>query len=202
MKPFTSHRGLAAPFLRENIDTDLIIPKQFLTTILRSGLGRHLFHDLRYRPDGSEDPAFVLNRAPWRGATVLVAGPNFGCGSSREHAPWALMDFGFRVILAPGFADIFRTNAFKNGLLPAVATPEVLEAVLAAGGEVTVDLEALELRAGGAVHAFTCEPWGRAALLEGLDEIQATLRRLPAIEAYEARRGGTAGWLSGPGTGA
>ena len=123
MNPFTRHTGLAAPLLRDNIDTDLIIPKQFLTTILRSGLGRHLFHDLRYRDDGSEEPGFVLNQPPFRSASILVAGANFGCGSSREHAPWALMDFGIRVILAPGFADIFRTNSFKNGLLPAVAGP-------------------------------------------------------------------------------
>jgi 3-isopropylmalate/(R)-2-methylmalate dehydratase small subunit len=187
MKPFTEHTGLAAPFLRENIDTDLIIPKQFLTTILRSGLGLNLFHDLRYREDGSPDPAFVLNRSEHRGASFLLAGPNFGCGSSREHAPWALMDFGFRAILAPGFADIFRTNAFKNGLLPAVVDPAVVAALATFSGEFTVDLRTLEIRAGDAVYPFTCEPWGRAALLEGLDEIEATMRKLPAIEAYEAR---------------
>ncbi len=188
MTPFSVHTGLAAPFLRENIDTDLIIPKQFLTTILRSGLGRHLFHDLRYGEDGAEDPAFVLNREPWWGATILLGGANFGCGSSREHAPWALMDFGFRVVLAPGFADIFRTNAVKNGLVPGVVTGEVLEALAAHGGAITVDLGALEIRAGAARYPFSCEPWARTALLEGLDEIEGTLRRLPAIEAYEAGR--------------
>lgn len=187
MKPFTVHTGLAAPFLRENIDTDLIIPKQFLTTILRSGLGRNLFHDLRYREDGTPDPGFVLNQPPFQGASFLLAGPNFGCGSSREHAPWALMDFGFRAILAPGFADIFKTNAFKNGLLPAVVEPEVVAALAAFQGDITVDLRTLEIRAGEAVHPFQCEAWGRAALLEGLDEIEATLRKLPAIEAFEAR---------------
>jgi 3-isopropylmalate/(R)-2-methylmalate dehydratase small subunit len=192
MKPFTTHQGQAAPFLRENIDTDLIIPKQFLTTILRSGLGKHLFHDLRYLEDGAEDPAFVLNRAPSRSASILLAGPNFGCGSSREHAPWALLDFGFKVVLAPGFADIFRTNAFKNGLLPGVVEPAVLEALAAHPGEISVDLAALEVRAGDARYPFTCEPWGRTALLEGLDEIQGTLKSLPAIEAYEAAR---AAWL-------
>jgi 3-isopropylmalate/(R)-2-methylmalate dehydratase small subunit len=188
MKPFTTHTGIAAPFLRANVDTDLIIPKQFLTTLQRTGLGRHLFHDPRYLAGGAEDPAFFLNQDPWRGATLLAAGPNFGCGSSREHAPWALLDFGFRVVLAPSFAEIFRTNAFKNGLLPAVVPLPALEALLAAGGAWTVDLEALEVRAGDLKVPFTCEPWGRAALLEGLDEIQATLNRLPAIEAFEAKR--------------
>jgi 3-isopropylmalate/(R)-2-methylmalate dehydratase small subunit len=194
MKPFLSHTGLAAPFIRENIDTDLIIPKQFLTTILRSGLGRNLFNDLRYRQDGTVIEDFLLNREPWRHAAFLLAGANFGCGSSREHAPWALMDFGFRAILAPSFADIFRTNAFKNGLLPAVAAPEAIEALAAHQGDITVDLQALEIRAGNRVYPFTCEPWGRAALLEGLDEIQTTLRKLPAIEAFEAKRAG-ASWL-------
>jgi len=192
MTPFTTHTGPAAPFLRENIDTDLIIPKQFLTTILRSGLGRHLFHDLRYRQDGTEDPGFVLNQEPHRHATLLLAGPNFGCGSSREHAPWALMDFGFRVIVAPSFADIFSTNAFKNGLLPAVVTPADLATLAAFKGDLTVDLQALTIRAGAATCPFQCEPWGRAALLEGLDEIQTTLKRLPAIETFEAKR---AAWL-------
>jgi len=192
MQPFTVHTGLAAVMLQDNINTDLIIPKQFLTTILRSGLGRHLFHDLRTLGEGTEDPGFVLNRDPWRGATLLLAGPNFGCGSSREHAPWALMDFGFRVILAPSFADIFRTNAFKNGLLPAVVAPEVLAALAAHPGELTVDLRSMAITAGATTFPFTCEAWGRSVLLEGLDEIEATLRHLPAIEAFEGRR---AAWL-------
>lgn len=195
MQPFTIQTGLAAAMLQDNLNTDLIIPKQFLKTIHRRGLGRHLFHDLRYRDDGSEEPGFVLNQEPWRNASILVAGANFGCGSSREHAPWALMDFGIRVILAPGFADIFRTNSFKNGLLPAVAGAEALAAAAACRGEVTVDLEAMEIRVDGASYPFQCEPWGRTALLEGLDEIQATLRRTAAIEAYEARRAATAPWL-------
>jgi len=198
MTPFVTHTGKAAPFLRENIDTDLIIPKQFLTTIVRSGLGRHLFHDLRHGEDGAENPAFILNREPFRNATLLLAGPNFGCGSSREHAPWALMDFGFRVILAPGFADIFRNNAFKNGLLPAVVTPEVTEALAAWEGELTVDLRTLEIRAGEAVYTFQCEAWGRTILLEGLDPIETTLQSLPAIEAYEARGAVEREWLRSP----
>jgi len=195
MNPFTTHTGHAAPFLRENIDTDLIIPKQFLTTILRSGLGRHLFNDLRYRQDGSENPDFPLNHEPARSATILLGGPNFGCGSSREHAPWALLDYGFRVVVAPSFADIFSNNSFKNGLLPAIVAPGDLAALAAHPGDLTVDLQTLVIRAGDAAYPFTCEPWGRAALLEGLDEIQTTLNRLPAIEAYEARRGVGAGWL-------
>lgn len=195
MRPFTRHTGTPAPFLRENIDTDLIIPKQFLTTIQRSGLGRNLFHDLRYLPDGSEDLAFVLNKPPFRGATILVAGPNFGCGSSREHAPWALLDFGFRAVLAPSFADIFRTNAFKNGLLPATAPREVLEALLEAGGPITVDLQTQELSAGPLTSPFDCDPLGRAALLEGLDEIETTLRRRQAIEAFERQREAGMAWI-------
>lgn len=195
MQPFTQHTGVPAPFLRENIDTDLIIPKQFLTTIVRSGLGRHLFNDLRYRPDGSEEPGFVLNQPPYRQASILVAGPNFGCGSSREHAPWALLDFGIRVVLAPSFADIFRTNAFKNGLLPAVAPKVALDRLLAAGAPVTVDLQALEARAGDARVPFECDPWGRATLLEGLDEIEATLRRRKAIEAFERQRSERMAWI-------
>jgi 3-isopropylmalate/(R)-2-methylmalate dehydratase small subunit len=195
MQPFTQHTGIPAPFLRENIDTDLIIPKQFLTTIVRSGLGRHLFNDLRYRADGSEEPGFVLNQAAYRQASILVAGPNFGCGSSREHAPWALLDFGIRVVLAPSFADIFRTNAFKNGLLPAVAPKAALDRLLEAPGPMTVDLQALEARAGEVRVPIECDPWGRATLLEGLDEIEATLRRRKAIEAFERQRSERMAWI-------
>ena len=127
MDPFTVLTGIAAPLLRANIDTDLIIPKQFLKTLVRSGLGQHLFSEVRYDAEGRERPDFILNQAPYRAAAILLAGPNFGCGSSREHAPWALKDFGIRAILAPSFADIFAVNAVKNGILRAgVATPEVL----------------------------------------------------------------------------
>jgi len=195
MQPFTTLTGLAAAMPEANINTDLIIPKQFLKTIHRKGLGAHLFNDLRYREDGSEDPAFVLNREPGRSATILLAGPNFGCGSSREHAPWALLDFGIRAVLAPGFADIFATNAVKNGILPGIITPEVLAALVAHTGELTVDLQANEIRAGADTCAFTADPWARTTLLEGLDEIEQTLRGIARVEAFEAGRRAAAPWL-------
>jgi 3-isopropylmalate/(R)-2-methylmalate dehydratase small subunit len=180
MQPFTIHTGLAAAMLQDNLNTDLIIPKQFLKTIHRRGLGRHLFHDLRYRADGSDDPAFVLNREPGRSASILLAGANFGCGSSREHAPWALLDFGFRAVLAPSFADIFATNAVKNGILPAVVAPEALLALAALSG---------------ATFPFRADPWARGILLEGLDEVEQTLRGIDQVAAFEQRRQGTAPWL-------
>ena len=197
MQPFTTHRGLAAPMLRDNVDTDLIIPKQFLKTIHRRGLGQHLFHDPRYREDGSEEPGFVLNREPYRRASILLAGANFGCGSSREHAPWALLDFGFRAVLAPSFADIFHTNAVKNGILPGVAAPEVLAALAGHPGELEVDLRALKVRipATGAEYPLRADPWARGVLLEGLDEIEQTLRGIAPVEAFEARCRETAPWL-------
>ena len=195
MQPFTKLTGLAAAMPEANINTDLIIPKQFLKTIHRKGLGQHLFNDLRYRADGSEDPAFVLNREPGRSASILLAGANFGCGSSREHAPWALLDFGIRAVLAPGFADIFATNAVKNGILPGIITPEVLAALVAHAGELTVDLEANQIRAGAQVFPFKADPWARTTLLEGLDEIEQTLRGIQRVEAFEAGRKAAAPWL-------
>ena len=195
MQPFTTHTGLAAVMLQDNINTDLIIPKQFLKTIHRRGLGRHLFHDLRYREDGSEDPGFVLNREPGRSASFLLAGANFGCGSSREHAPWALLDFGIRAVLAPSFADIFATNAVKNGILPAVVDPAALLALAAHAGPLEVDLAAREIRAGSARFDFRVDPWGRGILLEGLDEIEQTLRGIATVEAFERRRAAEAPWL-------
>jgi len=195
MQPFTVHTGLAAAMLQDNINTDLIIPKQFLKTIHRRGLGRHLFHDLRYREDGSEDPLFALNREPGRSASFLLAGANFGCGSSREHAPWALLDFGIRAVLAPSFADIFATNAVKNGILPAVVAPEALLALAAHAGELEVDLAAQRVRAGAAEYPFRADPWARGILLEGLDEIGQTLRGIGRVEAFEQRRASSAPWL-------
>lgn len=195
MQPFTTLTGLAAAMPEANLNTDLIIPKQFLKTIHRKGLGQHLFNDLRYRGDGSEDPAFVLNREPGRSAQILLAGANFGCGSSREHAPWALLDFGIRAVLAPSFADIFATNAVKNGILPAIITPEVLAALVAHVGELTVDLQANQIRAGAQVFAFQADPWARTTLLEGLDEIEQTLRGIQRVEAFEERRRADAPWL-------
>jgi 3-isopropylmalate/(R)-2-methylmalate dehydratase small subunit len=195
MQPFTIHTGLAAAMLQDNLNTDLIIPKQFLKTIHRRGLGRHLFHDLRYREDGSEDPAFVLNREPGRSASILLAGANFGCGSSREHAPWALLDFGIRAVLAPSFADIFATNAVKNGILPAMVTPEAVAALAVHVGELEVDLTAQRIRAGAAEYPFRTDPWARGILLEGLDEIEQTLRGIAGVEAFEQRREAEAPWL-------
>jgi len=195
MQPFTIQTGLAAAMLQDNLNTDLIIPKQFLKTIHRRGLGRHLFHDLRYREDGSEDPGFVLNREPGRSASFLLAGANFGCGSSREHAPWALLDFGIRAVLAPSFADIFATNAVKNGILPAVVTPEAVAALAIHVGELEVDLTAQRIRAGAAEYPFRTDPWARGILLEGLDEIEQTLRGIAGVEAFEQRREAEAPWL-------
>jgi 3-isopropylmalate/(R)-2-methylmalate dehydratase small subunit len=195
MDPFTTHTGIAAPLLRANIDTDLIIPKQFLKTLVRSGLGRNLFHEIRFDADGRERPGFVLNQAPYRGASILLAGPNFGCGSSREHAPWALKDFGIRAILAPSFADIFFTNCFSNGLLPVVLPMEAIEALTTVSEPLTVDLPAQQVRGGGHTFAFKIEPARKAVLLEGLDEIKRTEANLAAISAYEARRRQEAPWL-------
>jgi 3-isopropylmalate/(R)-2-methylmalate dehydratase small subunit len=195
MQPFTIHTGLAAAMLQDNINTDLIIPKQFLKTIHRRGLGRHLFHDLRYREDGSEDPAFALNREPGRHASFLLAGANFGCGSSREHAPWALLDFGIRAVLAPSFADIFATNAVKNGILPAVLPLETLLVLAAHPGELEVDLQGQRVRAGAAEFPFQTDPWARNILLEGLDEVEQTLRGIGRVEAFEQGRRETAPWL-------
>ena len=195
MTPFTTLTGIAAPLLRSNIDTDLIIPKQFLTTLVRSGLGRHLFHEIRYDTEGLERPDFVLNRTPYRTAAILLAGPNFGCGSSREHAPWALKDFGIRAILAPSFADIFHTNCFANGLLPVPLPMTAIKALAAVKGPLTVDLPAQQVRGGGRTYTFDIEPARKAVLLEGLDEIRRTEANLADIAAYEARRRIEAPWL-------
>ncbi len=195
MEPFTVHTGTAAPLLRANIDTDLIIPKQFLKTLVRSGLGRFLFQELRYDAEGRELPGFILNRPPFRQASILLAGPNFGCGSSREHAPWALKDFGFRVILAPSFADIFYNNCFANGLLPAVLPMAALEALATVAGPLTVDLPAQTVTGGGHQFAFDLEPARKQVLLEGLDEIKRTEANLADIAAFEARRRSSAPWL-------
>ncbi len=195
MEPFTTLTGIAAPLLRANVDTDLIIPKQFLTTLVRSGLGRNLFHEARYDSEGRERPDFILNQAPYRQAAILLAGPNFGCGSSREHAPWALKDFGIRAILAPSFADIFYTNCFANGLLPVQLPMEAIEVLAAVDGPLTVDLPPQQVRGGGHTFAFELEPARKAVLLEGLDEIKRTEANLADITAYERRRRSEAPWL-------
>jgi 3-isopropylmalate/(R)-2-methylmalate dehydratase small subunit len=195
MEPFITLTGIAAPLLRAHIDTDLIIPKQFLTTLVRSGLGRHLFSELRYEADGQERPDFVLNQAPYRAASILLAGPNFGCGSSREHAPWALKDFGIRTVVAPSFADIFYNNCFANGLLPITLPMEAVERLAKVEGQLTVDLPAQQIRGGGQLFAFDLEAARKTVLLEGLDEIRRTVANLAEIAAYEARRRTEAPWL-------
>ena len=203
MEPFRTLTGVAAPLRMINVDTDRIIPKQFLKTIRRTGLGAHLFNDLRYTPDGAEIADFVLNREPWRRARILIAGDNFGCGSSREHAPWALLDFGIRCVIAPSFADIFYNNCFKNGILP-VSLPEAAVASLLEQAEagdnarVTVDLENETVTApDGERIAFEIDPFRRRCLLEGLDDIGLTLRKAAASDAFEAERRARQHWLGG-----
>lgn len=187
MEPFVRHTGIVAPLDRANVDTDQIIPKQFLKRVERTGFGEFLFNDWRYHEDGSVCPGFELNAPALQGASILVAGRNFGSGSSREHAPWALEDFGFRVIIAKSFADIFRGNSPKIGLLPVVLAPEDVEFV-AQQSEAEVDLEAQEVRAGGKVFPFEFDPEIKHRLLNGLDDIALTLQQGDAIDAYEAER--------------
>jgi 3-isopropylmalate/(R)-2-methylmalate dehydratase small subunit len=195
LKPFRKHTGLVAPLDRANVDTDQIIPKQFLKRIERTGFGQFLFYDWRYLSDGQPNPLFVLNEPRYQGASILVAGKNFGCGSSREHAPWALGEFGFRVIIAPSFADIFANNCFKNGMLP-IALPEEQVAPImkraqeVEGYELTVDLERQTISDdSGLATLFTVGSFQRYCLLEGLDDIGLTLRHEDAIKRYEAEKG-------------
>ena len=196
MEPFRVHRGLAVPLDRINVDTDQIVPKQFLKRVERTGFGQFLFYDWRYDEEGRPRPDFILNWPRYQGATVLIAGANFGCGSSREHAPWALKEYGFRAILAPSFADIFYNNCFNNGLLPVRletgACRELMRRALDQEGyHVTVDLEACEIRDDhGLVYSFEVDPFRRRMLLEGLDPIDLTLQHEAAIRAYEAAHPG------------
>ena len=195
MQPFQVHTGKAAPLDRANVDTDQIIPKQFLKRIERSGYGQFLFYDWRYLPDSKPDPSFVLNRPAYAGASILIAGKNFGCGSSRDHAPWALLDYGFRAIIAPSFADIFANNCTKNGLLPVVLEEsKVMELMGKAGGgveiyQVTVDLVEKQVRdSSGFLAGFEIDDFKRKFLLEGLDDIGLSLQFQNDITAYEQRR--------------
>src|ERR1044072_1323851 len=195
MKAFTKHRGLVAPLDRANVDTDQIIPKQFLKRIERTGFGEFLFYDWRYLPDGQPNPSFVLNEPRCQGASILVTDKNFGCGSSREHAPWALGEFGFRVIIAPSFADIFANNCFKNGMLPiALKDEQVREIMLRTqqreGYELTVDLERQTIEdAQGLSILFVVGEFQRYCLLEGLDDIGLTLTHEDLIREYELSHG-------------
>jgi 3-isopropylmalate/(R)-2-methylmalate dehydratase small subunit len=194
MQPFIAHTGRVAALRRSNVDTDQIVPKQFLKRIERSGFGAFLFHDWRYRADGSPNPQFELNRPENRGATILLAGANFGCGSSREHAPWALADFGFRAIIAPSFADIFHGNCCQNGLLPVVLSEAAVDELFRRAGvrpgyELTVDLNARSVSDQAGFHSgFEIEDYRRAMLMNGLDEIGRTLLEEPRIAAFERRR--------------
>ena len=194
MNAFRIHTGLGAVLDRPNVDTDQIIPKQFLKRVERTGFGEFLFHDWRFLPNGQPDPAFQLNESRYRGSSILIAGKNFGCGSSREHAPWALADYGFRAIIAPSFADIFANNCLKNGLLPVVLTDaEVSELTRRAkeieSYQITVDLETKTVSdAHGFSAAFEIGDFQRYSLLEGLDDIGLTLKHEPEITAYENRR--------------
>ena len=201
MTPFTTLTGIAAPMPLVNIDTDMIIPKQFLKTIHRSGLGKNLFDEMRYFPDGTENPAFVLNKPAYREAQIIVAGDNFGCGSSREHAPWALLDYGIRCVISTSFADIFYNNCFKNGILPIVLPPEAVEALMkdaenGANARLTVDLESQTVTgADGTAYPFEMDPHRKHCLLNGLDDIGLTMEKAPAIEAYEARIAQSQPWV-------
>jgi 3-isopropylmalate dehydratase small subunit len=201
MKPFTQLTGTAAPLPIANVDTDQIIPKQFLKTVSREGLAKGLFYDLKTRADGSPDPDFVLNKPAYAKASILIARENFGCGSSREHAPWALLDQGLTCVIAPSFADIFYNNCFKNGLLPVTLPREVVDQLIdQAGGPnhvFTVDLAAQTVTApDGKVHKFDIDQGRKASLLAGLDDIGETLQHAGAISAFEEKRKLAQPWLA------
>ena len=191
MEKFDKLTGIAAPLDIINVDTDMIIPKQFLRTIQRSGLGKNLFDEMRYAPDGQEIADFVLNQAAYREAQILVAGDNFGCGSSREHAPWALLDFGIRCIIAPSFADIFYNNCFKNGILPIVLPQTEVDKLMddakrGANATISVDLESQTIQGpDGGTISFEVDGFRKQCLMEGLDDIGLTLQKAQAIDAYE-----------------
>ena len=201
MQKFDQLTGVAAPLAILNIDTDMIIPKQFLKTIKRSGLGKNLFDEMRYDRDGSEMADFVLNRAPYRQAEILVAGDNFGCGSSREHAPWALLDFGIRCVISTSFADIFYNNCFKNGILPIVVSPDERDALLADAAdtenpELSIDLVAQTIRRpNGVTISFEVDAFRKKCLLEGLDDIGLTMEKSGSIDDFEANRTQQQPWL-------
>jgi 3-isopropylmalate/(R)-2-methylmalate dehydratase small subunit len=194
MEPFTTHSGLVAALDRANVDTDQIIPKQFLKRIERTGFGQFLFFDWRFLPDGSPDPAFELNQPQVQGATILLARRNFGCGSSREHAPWALADYGFRAVIAPTFADIFFNNCFQNGMLPIRLTEaevdELFKRAASPGYRLHIDLREGKVQDdAGFAASFTVDPFRRQCLLEGLDDIGLSFRHTDAIAAWEAAHG-------------
>ncbi len=200
MDPFTKLTGIAAPMQLVNIDTDMIIPKQFLKTIARTGLGKNLFDEMRYNLDGTEIADFVLNQPAYRQSEIIVAGDNFGCGSSREHAPWALLDFGIRCVIATSFADIFYNNCFKNGILPIVMPPEVVDVLMAdarrgANARMSVDLETQTVTTSdGQVFGFEVDAFRKHCLMNGLDDIGLTLEKAAAIDTFEKRNSALRPW--------
>jgi len=201
MDKFKTLTSVAAPLPLVNVDTDMIIPARFMKTIHRSGLGRHLFANMRFDENGAERPEFVLNRPAYKNAQILIAGDNFGCGSSREHAPWALLDFGIRCVIAPDFADIFYNNCFKNGILPIKLPKEAWEKLMddadrGANATLTVDLEAQEIRGpDGGVVSFDIDPFRKKCLLEGLDDVGLTLQKADKIQSFEEKRKLAMPWL-------
>ncbi|HYD17331.1 MAG TPA: 3-isopropylmalate dehydratase small subunit [Patescibacteria group bacterium] len=199
MQKFDKLTGPAAPLNMVNVDTDMIIPKQFLKTIQRTGLGRYLFNDLRFTPEGIEKPDFVLNKPAYRQAQILVAGENFGCGSSREHAPWSLLDFGIRCVIAPSYADIFYNNCFKNGILPLVLPKEQVDELMKdaeAGLELTVDLQNQTVLGGNRKeYKFEIDPFRKKCLLNGLDDIGLTLEKETDISKFEGGQKNSQPWL-------
>ncbi|WP_213685388.1 3-isopropylmalate dehydratase small subunit [Roseicyclus sp.] len=201
MDKFTTLTGIAAPLPLINVDTDMIIPKQFLKTIQRSGLGKNLFDEMRYTTDGAEIADFVLNKPAYRNAQILVGGDNFGCGSSREHAPWALLDFGIRCVIAPAFADIFYNNCFKNGILPIVLPQEIVDQLMedaqnGANATLTVDLENQTItRPDGQTVAFEVDAFRKHCLLNGLDDIGLTMEKSAAIESFETKAAQDRPWV-------
>jgi 3-isopropylmalate/(R)-2-methylmalate dehydratase small subunit len=202
MAKFTTLTGVAAPLPMVNVDTDMIIPKQYLKTIARTGLGRNLFDEMRYSEEGKENPDFVLNKHAWREAKILVTGENFGCGSSREHAPWALLDFGIRCVIAPSFADIFYNNCFKNGILPIVLPQAEVDKLMddaerGANAVITVNLERQEITGpDGGTIAFEIDAFRRHCLLNGLDDIGLTLQMAGEIAAFEADYAARSPWAA------
>jgi 3-isopropylmalate/(R)-2-methylmalate dehydratase small subunit len=201
MEKFTKLSGIAAPLPLINVDTDMIIPKQFLKTIKRSGLGVNLFDEMRYDDEGREIPDFVLNKPQYREAEILVAGDNFGCGSSREHAPWAIKDFGIRCVIAPSFADIFFNNCFKNGILPITLPQEQVDVLMkdaekGSNARIEVDLEAQTITTSdGEVFPFEVDAFKKHCLLEGLDDIGLTMEKVSAIDSYEERLSSARPWV-------
>jgi len=210
MEPFIHHRGIVAPFDRANVDTDLIIPKQFLKAVKKTGFGPNLFDQLRYKDEGQPgmdnsvrpvNPDFILNKEPYTRATILLARENFGCGSSREHAPWALLDYGFRAVIAPSFADIFYNNCFKNGILPLVLPEDSVDGLFSqvqSGHlqDLTIDLESQEVRiVGGDTLTFEIDPFRKKCLLNGLDDIGLTLEKSALIREYEQKQKEIQPWL-------